>query len=66
MKVGDLVKFPIVSPYWWSDRVGIVDFAGPDEVLGPGAPMSYRVVVEPGKYVRFGDPDFAEIINESR
>ena len=66
MKVGDLVKLPVVSPYWWSNRVGIVDFAGPDPVMGPGAPMSYRVVVEPGKYVRFGDPAFAEVISESR
>ena len=65
MKVGDLVKFPDVSPYWWSNRVGIVDIAGPDPKW-PDAPISYRVIVEPGKYVRFGDPDFAEIISESR
>lgn len=66
MKVGDLVKLPIVSPYWWSDRVGIVDFAGPEPEWGSNGPISYRVIVEPGKYVRFGDPDFAEIISENR
>ena len=66
MKVGDLVKFPDVPPYWWSNRVGIVDFAGPDPVWGSRGPVSYRVIVEPGKYVRFGDPSFAKIINENR
>ena len=65
MNVGDLVRLPIVSPYWWSGRVGIVDIAGPDDQW-PDAPISYRVIVEPGKYVRFGDPSFAKVISESR
>ena len=62
IKIGDLVKLPYNPTYWWSDQVGIIDLIEPE-----GSPfVEYRVFVPPDKYARFSDPDFVELISESR
>ena len=64
IKVGDLVKMPS-SPnqgYWWGDQVGIIDNVEPED----SGQVKYRVFI-PGKgSARFSQPDFVEIISESR
>ena len=63
MKVGDLVKMPRHRMYWWSNQVGMVDRIKP---IHSGTYMEYRVFV-PGKgFAKFGDPDFVEVLSESR
>ena len=60
MKVGDLVKMPKATAYWWSEQIGIVDRCETESYV------EYRVFV-PGKgYARFGDPEWVELISESR
>ena len=65
LKVGDLVKFPPALKYWWSKRIGLIDFVGRDGGWEHG-PITYRALVEPGKYVKFGDPKWPEVLSESR
>ena len=64
IKVGDLVKMPS-SPnqgYWWGDQVGIIDIVEPYY----SANVKYRVFI-PGKgSARFSQPDFVEVLSESR
>jgi hypothetical protein len=64
VKVGDLVKMPPNPVYWWSEKIGIVDYYGPDIPADPC--FSFRVFVSPNKYIRFSDPDFVELISEGR
>ena len=62
IKVGDLVKMPSSHAYWWGGQVGIIDIVEPEE----SSHVTYRVFV-PGKgFARFSQPDFVEVISESR
>ena len=65
MKVGDLVRMPEVSPYWWSRKVGLVDLVESKD----GYPREYRVLIAsagPHSYVRFNDVSFCELVSEAR
>ena len=65
MKVGDLVRMPDHRMYWWGGQVGIVDMIEP---MGSQY-VKYRVFIagNAGKgYAKFGDPEFVEVISESR
>jgi hypothetical protein len=62
MKVGDLVKMPSSSTYWWGDQIGIIDIVEPKD----SGNVRYRVFV-PGKgTARFSRANFVEVISESR
>ena len=61
MKVGDLVKISRNDNYWWSNKVGIID-----RINEPGSFRVYRVHVPCKGYARFRDPDFVEVISETR
>ena len=66
MKVGDLVKLPEDSYYWWGGKVGLViDIE--DRHKAPSV-QTLRLLVaarNPGVgYVRFG-ANFVELINEN-
>jgi hypothetical protein len=63
VKVGDLVKMPPSSVYWWGDKVGIIDLI---ESRHGGAVLEYRIVVSPGRYARFSETSFVELISEGR
>jgi|7_EtaG_2_1085326.scaffolds.fasta_scaffold80518_1 hypothetical protein len=62
LQIGDLVKLPEVSGYWWSGKIGIVDQAGADDVIG----VDYRVLFSGMKYVKFGDPEWVEILSKAK
>ena len=62
MKVGDLVKMPPSTHYWWGDQIGIIDLVEPE---GSGRVM-YRFRGLRGATARFNDPKFVEVLNESR
>jgi hypothetical protein len=62
MKVGDLVKMPSSSTYWWGDQIGIIDIVEPKD----SGNVRYRVFI-PGKgTARFSQASFVEVISESR
>jgi hypothetical protein len=63
MRVGDLVRFPHSDQgYWWSEKVAVIDLIEPY-----GDPnVRYRAVIPGVGYARFSDPDFVEVISESR
>jgi len=62
VKVGDLVRLPPAEVYWWAGKVGIIDLV---ESRG-NYPKEYRVFISPNRYARFNDPEFVELISESR
>jgi len=65
VKVGDLVKLPPSSTYWWGGKVGIIDLIVNTGLHG-ATWLEYRVLVPPNRYARFNDTSFVEVISESR
>lgn len=63
MKIGDLVKMPPSSTYWWGDKVGIIDLIVPRH---EGLWLEYRVFVAPDRYATFSETSFVELISEAR
>ena len=63
MQVGDLVRMPPSSTYWWGGKVGIIDLV---EARHAGLWLEYRVFVPPNKYTRFSERSFVEVISEGR
>ena len=64
MKVGDLVRMPPSSTYWWGDKVGIVDLI--DRATEHHPWTEYRIFVPPNRYARFSETSFVELISEAR
>ena len=67
LKIGDLVRFPNVPgcSWWWQNQIGVVDVVEPEN----SGNVKYRAFIStsgPNTHVRFGDPDFVEVLNESR
>ena len=63
MKVGDLVRMPPSSTYWWGGKVGVIDLI---EHCHHGLWLEYRVFVPPNRFARFSETSFVELLNETR
>jgi len=63
MQVGDLVRMPPSSTYWWGGEIGIIDLI---EVKQNSCHREYRVLVSPNRYARFSETSFVELVNEAR
>jgi len=62
VKVGDLVRLPEDSYYWWGGKVGIV--VGIGDHHRPSSQRTLRVMVG-SHYTKFG-ANFVELVSESR
>ena len=66
MNLGDLVKCPKETRYWWSERVGLVIGYGYGDQEGHDQDKSaLHVLIDGNKHARFG-VDFLELVVESR
>ncbi len=66
MKVGDLVKLPKESQYWWSERVGLViGYGYGDQESDDQDESALHILVDGNKHTRFG-ANFVELVSESR
>ena len=67
MKVGDLVKLPKESQYWWSEKVGLVIGYGygdfDEDPLDPDLKALHILIGQ--HHVRFG-VNFVELVSEAR
>ena len=62
LKIGDLVRMPQSTNYWWGGQVGIIDLVEPK---GSGH-VKYRFRASCGTTARFSQAKFIEVISEAR
>ena len=62
MKIGDLVRLPEDSYYWWGGKAGII--VGIEDKHQSFAQRTLRVMVG-GHYTKFG-ANFVELVSEAK
>lgn len=58
MKVGDLVKMPTGTHYWWSGQLGIIDYYGVDNPHDSTNSTFWSLSVKVGDLVKY-DPSWS-------
>ena len=65
MKIGDLVRLPEDSYYWWGGKVGVIVGMEYDHADWPTLRLLVAAENECAGYAKFG-ANFVELISESR